>query len=68
MSKFPKHIIFVSDNTEAEFVNEITGARVKERVANYVFTKAKTNKGVTVSLFLSQLERLLQDKMIVING
>lgn len=68
MDRFPIKIMFISDETEAEFVNEIVGAKVKERIANYVFTKASTIKGVTVSLFLSQLQRLHQDKMIIING
>lgn len=67
MENFPKHIFFVSDDTEAEFVNEIVGAdkKVKERIANYVYTKSITNLGKPMSLFLSQIDNLHKSGLIV---
>lgn len=65
MEKFPKHIYFVSDETEAEFVNEITGSKLKERIANYQYTKARVNNHQVFSLFLSQIDNLNKSGLIV---
>lgn len=67
MTTFPKHIYFVSDENEAEFVNEIVGAdkKVKERCANYVYTKSITNLDMVFSMFLSQIDNLLKSGLIV---
>lgn len=65
MTDFPKKLFFVSDDCEAEFVNEITGAKVKERIAHYVYTKSITNLHKPFSLFLSQIDNLLKSGLIV---
>ena len=66
MTTFPKHIYFVSDDTEAEFVNEIVGAdkKVKERIANYQYTKARVNNHQIFSMFLSQIDNLHKSGLI----
>lgn len=65
MTEFPKTIQFISDDTEAEFVSEILNSKLKERVANYKYTKAKANNGLTFSMFLSQINGLYKDKLIL---
>lgn len=65
MDKFPQKLFFLSDDTEAEFVNEIVGAKIKERMANYKYTKARVNKGMVFTMFLSQISNLLNDKLII---
>jgi len=64
LTSFPHKIKFLSDSTEIEFVKEIKDAKVKERIANYIFTKGEVNEGKLLSLFLVQIEKLLQDKLI----
>lgn len=67
MKDFPRHLFFVSDDTEAEFVNEIVGAdkKVKERIANYRYTKARVNNHQIFSMFLSQIDNLHKSGLIV---
>ena len=65
MTTFPKQITFLSDDCVAEFVNEITGAKVKERIANYVYTKSITNLDMVFSMFLSQIDNLQKSGLIV---
>ena len=64
MTTFPKHIYFVSDENEAEFVNEIVGAKVKEKIANYQYTKARVNNHQIFSMFLSQIDNLHKSGLI----
>jgi hypothetical protein len=65
MESFPNKIVFLSDSTEAEFVNEIIGAKVKERIANYVYTKSITNLDMVFSMFLNQIDNLHKSGLIV---
>jgi hypothetical protein len=65
MINFPKHIYFVSDENEAEFVNEIVGSKLKERIANYKYIKAMVNDQMVFSLFLSQIAKLQQEKLVI---
>lgn len=65
MKDFPKTITFLSDDCIAEFVEEIKGAKVKERMANYKYTKARVNEGMVFTMLLSQISNLLNDKLII---
>jgi hypothetical protein len=67
MKDFPRTIHFLHDDCVAEFENEIVGAKVKERLANYRYTKAGVNKDKLFTLFLAQIQRLLDDKSIKLN-
>lgn len=66
MTNFPKHITFLSDSTEVEFIQEIKDKKLKERLAEYKFTKAVVLKGKSVTLGLSQIEKLKSDNSIKI--
>jgi len=66
MTNFPRTIHFLHDDCVAELVGEITGAKVKERMANYQYTKARVNNGQVFTLFLSQLIKLLDSKSITV--
>lgn len=66
MINFPKHITFKSDESQAEFVNEITDAKNKDRYANYKFTKSHTNLGKIFPLGIKQLENLYNSQLIKI--
>lgn len=65
MKDFPKTIHFLHDDCVAEFENEIIGSKLKERIANYKYTKARVNNGQVFTLFASQIEKLEKDKSIV---
>ena len=65
MTDFPKIISFLSDDTDAKFVNEIKPS--KERAANYVYTKASCNLGKEFAMSLEQIKRLKDSKLIVCN-
>lgn len=64
---FPQTIHFLSDDTIANYVNEIVGTdkKVKERIANYQYTKAKVNNGQIFSMFLSQIDNLEKSGLII---
>lgn len=65
MTTFPKHIKFVSDDTEASFKEELTGkAKVKIKEAYYVFTKSNSNLGGVFLLSLPQIEKMLDNNII----
>lgn len=65
MKDFPKHIVFLSDESECEFVNEITDKKIKERIANYVFTKSHSNLGKEFPIWLAQIEKLYESKLLL---
>jgi len=65
MTDFPKQVTFLSDDSEIQFVEEITDKKLKERIATYVFTKSHSNLNKEFPMFLAQLERLEQSKLIL---
>lgn len=65
MIKFPKHITFKSDESEVEFVNEITDAKNKDRYANYKFTKSNNNLGKVFPLGIKQINNLFDSQLIL---
>ena len=65
MENFPRKVIFLSDDTEAELIHEIL--KLKERTATYRYIKAEINLGKEFTLLLSQIEKLLKDKLIKTN-
>jgi len=65
MTNFPKQVTFLSDDSEIKFVEEITNPKIKERIATYVFTKSHSNLGKEFPMFLAQLEKLEQSKLIL---
>mgnify|MGYP003657521059 CR=1 FL=1 len=66
MADFPKHLTFLSDESEMSFVEEIVDKKnkSKERFATYVFSKSMINLGVEIPLSFSQIEKLINDKRI----
>lgn len=62
---FPSRIRFLTDDTEAIYLEEIvTKDKKADRSARYEFVKARVNKGKRFSLLLSQVEKLRGDKLI----
>lgn len=60
---FPKKIIFLTDDKEAEFVKECkTSSKVD--LAYYKFTRSKTKLGVEHPFELSYIKRLERDGII----
>ena len=64
MTNFPHHITFLSDDTELEFVKEVIDKKLKERMAEYIFTKATTINGKTITLALAQIEKLESENLL----
>lgn len=66
MKEFPSWILFKSDSSEVEFVNEITDAKNKDRYANYKFTKSNNNLGKVFPLGIKQIANLFDADLIKI--
>lgn len=64
MITFPNKIHFLSDNSECEFVNEIVDKNLKERTANFEYTKGYYFLNSKVSLGLIQIEKLIKNNLI----
>lgn len=66
MKDFPNWIEFLSDNSQVEFVNEITDAKNKDRYANYKFIVSNNNLGKVFPLGIKQIENLYSADLIKI--
>lgn len=66
MKDFPQTIHFLHDDCIAELVGEMKDSKLKERMANYQYTKARVNLNQVFCLSLSQINKLLDSKSIEI--
>lgn len=66
LTTYPKNIKFISDETEAAFQKEVIQG--KEKTGEYKFTKAKVNKGVTFTMTMQQINKLISDNGILITN
>jgi len=66
MKDFPAWILFKSDESECEFVEEITDKKLKDRIANYKFTKSNNNLNKVFPLGIKQISNLFDADLIKI--
>lgn len=65
MTDFPRTITFLSDDTVAEFVKLLKdSAKIKNPIAEYVFTKSNNNLGKPFPLDLRQINNLYSAGLI----
>jgi hypothetical protein len=65
MKDFPTWIEFVSDNSQVELVQEITDAKLKDRIANYKFIKSNNNLHKVFPLGIKQISNLYDSNLIL---
>ena len=66
---FPKHIMFPSDKTEAEFQDVITHdgrTKLKDVRGVYVYTVSKSKTGLSISFSEDEIKSLLNRNIISI--
>ena len=65
MKEFPKYIEFLSDDSVVKLVKEVVNAKLKDRLAIYVYTQTRVPPVREFMMSLSQIEKLNNENLIV---
>lgn len=64
MTTFPPTIIFLSDSNEAKFQGLVPEKKKEGKQGEYIYTKSKTKKGMTITVSLDYLNKLVDDGLL----
>lgn len=65
MKNFPNQISFLSDDSQVKLVKEVVNAKLKDRLAIYVFTHTRVPPIKEFMMSLPQIEKLQKENLIV---